>query len=223
MPKRVGESTIRFCNRPAIVSYAAVGGKKEGEGPLGRHFDAIFADARMGQDTWEQAESALQREALTRALDKAGVAKSRLQVLFAGDLLNQNIASTFGLREMVSAAAGAIAAPILAISVTPKSHTLPKHTLSTPTPPSHPTTQAPAAVAVHWAVGVRWPPYSSGNRNCRSAVQKWLEVTAPHKSALPLSTNSAASASVCPMVEQAPNCPNSGTPISRTPKVEAMF
>ncbi len=100
MPKRVGESTLRFLSRPTIVSYAAVGGKKEGEGPLGRHFDAIFADARMGQDTWEQAESALQREALTRALDKAGVAKSRLQVLFAGDLLNQNIASTFGLREM---------------------------------------------------------------------------------------------------------------------------
>lgn len=100
MPKRVGESTIRFCNRPAIVSYAAVGGKKEGEGPLGRYFDIIFDDAHVGCDTWEQAESALQREALTRALDKAGLVKSGLQALFAGDLLNQNIASTFGLREM---------------------------------------------------------------------------------------------------------------------------
>ena len=100
MPKRVGESTMAFVNRPTIVGYAAVGGKKEGAGPLGRYFDAIFTDARLGCDTWEQAESALQREALTRALDKAGLDKSRLQVLFAGDLLNQNIASTFGLREM---------------------------------------------------------------------------------------------------------------------------
>ena len=100
MPERVGESTIRFFNRPVILGYAAVGGKKEGEGPLGRHFDAIFTDARVGMDTWEQAESALQREALTRALDKAGLTKSCLQALFAGDLLNQNIASTFGLREM---------------------------------------------------------------------------------------------------------------------------
>ena len=100
MPKRLGAHTIALTHRPVILGYAAVGGKKEGEGPLGRHLDAVFEDARLGQDTWEQAESALQREALTRAVDKAGVVKSRLQVLFAGDLLNQNIASTFGLREM---------------------------------------------------------------------------------------------------------------------------
>ena len=91
---------MRFPNRPVILGYAAVGGKKEGEGPLGRCFDAIYEDAHLGQDTWEQAESALQKEALTRAIDKAGMTKSQLQVLFAGDLLNQNIASTFGLREM---------------------------------------------------------------------------------------------------------------------------
>ena len=100
MPKRIGEYTVELVRRPAILGYAAVGGKKEGDGPLGQYFDAIFADARLGCDTWEQAESALQREALTRAMDKAAVDKSRLQVLFAGDLLNQNIASTFGLREM---------------------------------------------------------------------------------------------------------------------------
>lgn len=100
MPERIGAYTVGFANRPAILGYAAVGGKKEGEGPLGAYFDAIFADARLGCDTWEQAESALQREALTRAVEKTGLAKSQLQVLFAGDLLNQNIASTFGLREM---------------------------------------------------------------------------------------------------------------------------
>ena len=100
MPERVGENTIRLGSRPAILGYAAVGGKKEGEGPLGRHMDAIFEDAHLGMDTWEQAESALQKEAITRAAEKAGVLKNRLQVLFAGDLLNQNIASTCGLREM---------------------------------------------------------------------------------------------------------------------------
>ena len=100
MPERIGGNTIGFANRPVILGYAAVGGKKEGEGPLGQYFDAIFEDTRLGQTTWEQAESALQREALTRAVDKTGLSKSQLQVLFAGDLLNQNIASTFGLREM---------------------------------------------------------------------------------------------------------------------------
>lgn len=100
VPERIGKYTVGFANRPTIVGYAAVGGKKEGEGPLGRALDAVFEDLRMGKDTWEQAESALQREALTRAVDKTGLAASQLQVLFAGDLLNQNIASTFGLREL---------------------------------------------------------------------------------------------------------------------------
>ncbi len=100
MPERCGVHTIRLTDRPAILGYAAVGGKKEGEGPLGQAFDAIFADARLGQQTWEQAESALQREALSRAVTKAELEIEELQMLFAGDLLNQNIASTFGLREM---------------------------------------------------------------------------------------------------------------------------
>lgn len=100
MPERCGLHTIRMTGSPAIVGYAAVGGKKEGEGPLGDAFDAIFEDTRLGQETWEQAESALQREALTRAVTKAGLEMEQLHLLFAGDLLNQNIASTFGLREM---------------------------------------------------------------------------------------------------------------------------
>ena len=70
---------------------------------------------------------------------------------------------------------------------------------------------------------MRWPPYSSGKRNCRSAVQKWEEVTALQRSAAPLSTNTAAIPRVCAMVEQAPNWPSSGTLLSRIPKVDAMF
>ncbi len=100
MPERCGQYTITLSNKPSILGRGAVGGKKEGEGPLGKEFDAIFEDTHLGEKTWEKAESALQREALTRALDRAGVSPSQLQYLFAGDLLNQNIASTFGLREM---------------------------------------------------------------------------------------------------------------------------
>ncbi len=100
MPERCGQYTVTFSNRPTILGRGAVGGKKEGEGPLGKEFDAIFEDTHLGEKTWEKAESALQREALTRALNRAGLSPSQLQYLFAGDLLNQNIASTFGLRDM---------------------------------------------------------------------------------------------------------------------------
>ena len=100
MPERCGQYTITLSSSPTILGYAAVGGKKEGEGPLGKQFDRIFEDTHLGEDTWEKAESALQREALTAAMNKTGLSVSQVQVLFAGDLLNQNTASTFGLREM---------------------------------------------------------------------------------------------------------------------------
>ena len=99
MPERKGQFTVTLSSRPTILGYAAVAGKKEGEGPLGRYFDYIFEDTTLGDKSWEKAESALQREAFTRALDKAGMSPSQVNYLFAGDLLNQSIASTFGLRE----------------------------------------------------------------------------------------------------------------------------
>lgn len=99
MPERIGRYTVALNNRPTVQGHAAVVGKREGEGPLGRYFDAVFEDTTMGKKTWEQAESALQKEALTRALNHAGLAASEIHHLFCGDLLNQCTASAFGLRE----------------------------------------------------------------------------------------------------------------------------
>ena len=99
MPERKGQYTVTLSSRPTILGYAAVVGKREGEGPLGRGFDMVFEDTTMGEKTWEKAESALQREAFTRALNKAELSPSQINFLFAGDLLNQSIASTFGMRE----------------------------------------------------------------------------------------------------------------------------
>ncbi len=99
MPERRGEFTVNLSGRPRVLGHAAVVGKKEGEGPLASYFDQIFEDTTMGEKSWEKAESALQREAFTRAVNAATLSPSQIQYLFAGDLLNQNIASTFGLRE----------------------------------------------------------------------------------------------------------------------------
>ena len=69
MPERTGEHTIVLSGRPRVLGYASAVGKKEGEGPLGGGFDLVFDDARLGEKTWEKAESRLQKEALNRALD----------------------------------------------------------------------------------------------------------------------------------------------------------
>ena len=75
-------------------------GKKEGEGPLGKLFDVVGEDDKFGEDTWEEAESTLQKEAVMLAMGKAGLKKEDIRYIFGGDLLGQNIATTFGLLEL---------------------------------------------------------------------------------------------------------------------------
>lgn len=100
MPQRIGKDTIFLPSRPRVLGHAALGGKKEAQGPLSSCFDQTFDDARLGMKTWEQAEAKLQTEAIHLALDKAALAPSDVQAVFAGDLLNQCISSTFGLRDL---------------------------------------------------------------------------------------------------------------------------
>lgn len=97
--KRLGGQTVCLPFSPAIVGYANVVGAKEGDGPLKSYFDCINEDSLFGQETWEKAESQMQKQALQTALEKAGVTAPTLSYIFAGDLLNQCIGSSFALRE----------------------------------------------------------------------------------------------------------------------------
>ena len=99
MPKRIGRHTIKLTQGVRIHSSAGIAGKKEGEGPLGAEFDLTFKDDKLGQKTWEKAESTLQRTAVDMLLRKSGFAACDIDVIFAGDLLNQCISSTFGLKS----------------------------------------------------------------------------------------------------------------------------
>ena len=81
----------------AITAAATVVGAKEKAGPLGPHFDFFNDRDRFGQDTWEKAESEMQRMALSAALSKANLTQDRVDMLFAGDLLNQCVGSSYGL------------------------------------------------------------------------------------------------------------------------------
>ena len=97
--KKIGTQTAAMANPPSLAAWANVAGKKEGEGPLADTFDYIDKDDTFGESTWEKSESAMQKQALTLALNKAGQAASALDWLFAGDLLNQCIGSSFAARE----------------------------------------------------------------------------------------------------------------------------
>ncbi len=100
MASRLGKSTIVFNNRPAIVGYGSVVGKKEMEGPLSAEFDAHDLDSRFGEKSYEKAESRMQKIAVETALRKCSKSENDIDVIFAGDLLNQCVGSSFGLRGM---------------------------------------------------------------------------------------------------------------------------
>ncbi len=97
--KKIGKRTIIFDNKPRIISYGSVVGKKEHEGPLSNEFDAYTTDSFFGEKSFEKAESKLQKTAVQTALDKAGLTPDDIDNIFAGDLLNQCIGSSFGLRS----------------------------------------------------------------------------------------------------------------------------
>ena len=97
--KKLGTQTVAFADPPAIAGYASVVGKKEGEGPLAAWFDQIGSDDTFGEKSWEKSESAMQKLALSAALDKAGIAASTLDHILAGDLLNQCIGTSFAVRS----------------------------------------------------------------------------------------------------------------------------
>ncbi|MFI3170019.1 MAG: stage V sporulation protein AD [Faecalibacterium sp.] len=99
MAKRVGD-TLFLPQSPVIAAYAAIGGKKEGEGPLAACFDEVVADNTLGEESWEKAESEMQHRAVTACLRKAGAKQEDVSLLLAGDLQAQCTASNYTLRAL---------------------------------------------------------------------------------------------------------------------------
>ena len=84
-----------------IISSYSVGGSLEKKGLLGGAIDCCEdGDDSFGKETWEKAESEMQRLAATGAIESAGLERGDIDVAFSGDLINQCIASTHGLMSL---------------------------------------------------------------------------------------------------------------------------
>lgn len=97
---RIGKQTFKIPNDVSIINHAVVAGQKEFEGPLGKHFDVIMEDNYYGEKTWEKAEAKMQKTAANIALQKAGYRTGDIEIIFAGDLLNQCVGTNYGLRDL---------------------------------------------------------------------------------------------------------------------------
>ena len=97
MNQKLGRASVRLERPVYILNSASVVGTKEGQGPLGLLFDKVGRDDMFGCKTWEEAESTLQKEAVGLALEKAGLRPEDISYIFAGDLLGQSMATSFGI------------------------------------------------------------------------------------------------------------------------------
>jgi len=100
MNVKKGKQSIQFEKPPFIIGEASICGPKEAEGPLARYFDVLSEDPTFGKASWEEGESEMVRQAVSMAIKKAGKKKEDIRYIFAGDLLGQLIASTFGIKDM---------------------------------------------------------------------------------------------------------------------------
>lgn len=96
----VGKQTWVFPCPPVILAGAAIGCKKEGEGPLRDSFDRIYEDAWLGKDTFEKAEQALLGDAVNTVIKKADLKPEDVDLFIAGDLINQITPSSFTARGL---------------------------------------------------------------------------------------------------------------------------
>ncbi len=100
MQKKLGERTIKFGKPVNIHTTSSVVGPKEGEGPLKNYFDVVLDDILAGEDSWEKAESGVAKKSFELAISKAGLTPNDIEYILAGDLLNQSMSSSFGIRDL---------------------------------------------------------------------------------------------------------------------------
>jgi stage V sporulation protein AD len=95
-----GKQSWVFPNCPVIEASAAVGGPFEAKGKVAGDFDILHDDLWMGQDSYEKAHTLLLEEAISTAINKAGLTKQDIEFMLAGDLINQITPSSFAARTL---------------------------------------------------------------------------------------------------------------------------
>lgn len=91
--------TVKFKNRPVIIGHYSIVGPKEGAGNFGPYFDYVMKDDSFGEDSYEKAERKMIEHAITGAIQSAKIKPNSVQLLLAGDLLNQIISSSYAARQ----------------------------------------------------------------------------------------------------------------------------
>ncbi|MGM7721314.1 stage V sporulation protein AD [Metabacillus sp. Hm71] len=98
--KLTGKQTWQFENPLFVQSSGTAVGPKEADGPLGQHFDIKHKELHCGEDNWELAERRLMEQAIEQCLTKGNKTIGDIDLLLAGDLLNQNVTANYVARHV---------------------------------------------------------------------------------------------------------------------------
>ena len=94
------KQTLKFKNKPYILSAYSMGGEKEGAGPMREWFDDCLRDDTYDESTWEKSESKMLKTAMTESMRRGNKSKEEIGAILSGDLLNQLMSSSFMARDM---------------------------------------------------------------------------------------------------------------------------
>lgn len=100
MSKRVGHRTVELPTHPGILAWASVAGQKEKKGPYGKWFDHIIPDELNGEQSFEAAERSMLETAVKLCAEHGRCTLEEVNMLLAGDLLNQIISAGFAARNL---------------------------------------------------------------------------------------------------------------------------
>lgn len=100
LTQRAGLATLAFARPPVVAAVASVAGRHEGAGPLGAAFDRVLTDDLQGEKSWERCEARMLEDAVDLAVQRLGWTAQDLDLLLAGDLLNQIISANFAARSL---------------------------------------------------------------------------------------------------------------------------
>ena len=90
--------TFKYSN-VYVNNYSTVVGPYEKKGPLGDKFDKYYDDFYMKEKSWEMAEAKLMSDSVQILLNKSKRSPRNIDLIVAGDLLNQICSSSYALKK----------------------------------------------------------------------------------------------------------------------------
>ncbi|KAA0550338.1 stage V sporulation protein AD [Bacillus sp. BGMRC 2118] len=96
--KLAGRQTWLFQDDIFVQSTGTAVGPMESKGPLSSYYDKSYNDLYCGEENWELAERRLMNDSIDLCLSKVDATKEDIDLLLAGDLLNQNVTSNYVAR-----------------------------------------------------------------------------------------------------------------------------